>query len=212
MGANVTKSGTDVVNNSIISVMLESAQNCSQYVDSTQSINTGGFSLLSSYSQSANISLTCLQNLNINTQLLNDMANKIVADTKQTNTPLLPTVNYGDVTTNIKNILQTKISQKFVQDCVASLKNVQTQNISGVQIGTATKQNVDLVMSCISKALNNAGVAQSIVAANTQTQSQVSKNPLQFIADIVSTFSNTFVFIILGIVGLILYFLMGDTI
>lgn len=201
MGANVTKSATDIVNEAIISTALKAAQDCSQYVDSTQSITSGGVGLFGSYTQSANFSLTCLQNINIDSNLITQMTNKIMEDVKQTNTPLLPTVNIGDTQTNIKNILKSKITNEFFQSCAASLKNYQTQTYGGIQIGTKGKQDINVVVKCMSDALNKNGVAQSIVTSNTVTNVQTSKSPLSFITDIVKGFTWFIYLIIILIVG-----------
>lgn len=189
MGANVTKSSVDIVNESIINVMLESAQNCSAGINSDQNITSSGFGIFGNYSQSATVSLSCLQNLQIDNNLITSMANKIVADTAQTNTPLLPSVNVGDTTTNIKNVLQTKITQSFVQSCVSALVNHQNQQYSGLQIGTVGKQDVNVMVSCISNALNSNGVAQSIVANTTTSTTQLSKNPFSVITDLFQNIS-----------------------
>ena len=209
MGANVSTSNIDIVNKSIISVMLNSAQNCSQYTENTQTIASGGIGLFGSYKQSAKISLSCLQNLQIDNNLLTQMAEQILTDTKQNNTPLLPSVNVGDVKTNIKNILTTKINQSFIQSCNINLKNIQTQVYGGLQIGTASKQDVDVLVSCISNALNNNGVAQSITTNTSQSNNMLSKSPLGFITDIITNFTWMIYIVVFLIVGGILYLFLG---
>lgn len=210
MGANVTKSSTDIVNTSITDVLVESAQNCSQYTQNKQVFNTQGFNLFGSSKQTASISLNCLKTLQIDNTLLTNMANKIISDTQQTNTPLLPTVNYGDTVSNIKNILSTKINQKFIQDCVSVVENSQLSNFGGINIGVTSNQDITILVSCISENLNKNKVAQSIVADTSQTQTQVSKNPFSFITDLISNFSWIVTIIIFLIIGGILYLLLGD--
>lgn len=211
MGLTHSKSSIDIVNDSIISIMLEAAQNCTQYTDNVQTIQSGGLGLFGTYTQTSKISLTCLQNLQIDNNLISKMADEIISNTQQTNTPLLPSIVNGDVKTNIKNVLTTKINQSFIQNCAANIKNVQTQIYNGIQVGIVATQDVDVVVSCISNALNNNGVAQSIVTDTSQSQNQTSKSPLSFITDILSTFSWMIYIVIFVIVGIVLYVMFGNT-
>jgi hypothetical protein len=205
---NVSTSSVDVINQSIINVILSTAQQCQSGLDSTQTITRSGSSLFSSASQNVNFSLTCLQDVKIDNSLLSSIANAVQQSAQQNGVALLPSFSGSNASANIKNYLETKITNSVIQNCVASLKNQQSISYSGTQIGVVDSQNVSLVMECLSKSLNNVGVSQGLINSTSSTVKQTNTNPLDFITNLLSSP----MYIIGAIIGLIIVMMyMGSS-
>jgi len=187
MGANYSTTSIDVINNTIINVILSNAQTCSQDATVTQSINRSGFSIFSSTQQIVNFSATCLQTVKVDTNLLQSIANSIIQTASQNSIALLPSFSGSDASVNLQNYLSTSITDNFIQNCATTLKSYQQATYGGLQLGTTDIQSVKLVTECMSSALNNNGVSQGIVSNTNQTTTQTSSNPLDFLTNIFSS-------------------------
>lgn len=168
-GGSKTTSNIDIVNNSIISAIISSAQSCTSGLTANQTVVSSGLSLFTTTAQTATVSLTCLQKVVVDDTLLTQMAQQIVQNVQANNGSLFGGSANSSANQSVKNYLQTKVTTSFVQTCVSSISANQSVTTSGVQVGTLDEQTVSTVQTCLANALNSNNVAQGITTDTTQT-------------------------------------------
>lgn len=181
MGAAVSLNSVDVVNNSIIDVIVQSSNNCTASVAQQQNVQFSGFSIFSSAKQNLTISLSCIQNVQVDNDLASQMANQIQQQASSQAIALLPGFSGSANTQRLSNYLTTKITTSTIQNCVANVAQSQNVSFSGVQVGSAAEQTLNTFMNCMQKALNQNNVAQGIVNDVTQKAESKVVNPLDFL-------------------------------
>jgi hypothetical protein len=209
MGTNVSKTSVDVVNESVVNSILAVGQTCNTSINTNQNMNISGTNLFGSNTQSVTLNATCIQNVQITSDLISQMANDIKTQATQSGIALLPSINVDESNTTIKNLLTINITNSFLQNCAAALTTSQTQNVSGFNLFTSSTQDVDVVTKCMSDSLNQNNFAQSIVADTSQVVSQANANPLDAIANILSSVTSTMVIVICVFIGIIILIIYG---
>jgi hypothetical protein len=163
-GGSKTTSNIEIVNNSIIDAVISSAQNCSSSTVANQNIVRSGFGFWNTSSQTVNISLSCLQKVIVNNDLIAKMTQNIIQNVQANNGSLFGGPADSTANQKIQNYLKTKVSTEFVQNCVAAAIANQNVLYSGVQIGVSDYQTLQSIQKCVSNALNNNSVAQGITS------------------------------------------------
>jgi hypothetical protein len=209
MGVNTSKSSVDIINNAIVNVIVSAAQECSQAIDSTQVIQSSGWSLFSKFSQNVTLTSACLQSVKIDNNLILNMVNSIKSSLDQQAIALVPSVNTNVSDTNITNDLKTTININFLQKCVTSLKTYQQQTYGGLQFGVLANQDVGVVTKCLSDNIANTGVAQKISDQLVATSTQTQKNPLDFLTEMFGNFTWMIIMIFVAIFGGLAYAISG---
>lgn len=180
-GGSKTRSNIEIVNESIIEAVISSAQKCSSSITANQNIIRSGFGFWNSATQNVTISLSCLQKVVVNNDLIAKMAQKIIQNVQANNGSLFGGPANSDANQKIQNYLKTKISTEFIQNCIAAAIANQNLKYEGVQIGISDDQTIKSVQKCISNALNNNRVAQNITTdTNSQSNATVTGFGLDF--------------------------------
>lgn len=200
MGASQSNTSVDVVNKSIIDTVISNVNNCSILTTQSQQVDFSGVGLFTKVNQSASLNVQCLQNVQITNELLTSMAQKIVQDAQAQAVALMPSYSGSDAVTNLRNLLETKITTSTVQNCAAGVLQRQQVSFSGLQIGSAASQTLDLFSKCMQTVLNNNKVSQSIVQDTDQRARSVTSNPLDFLGNMYSSIA----VMIIGIIILII--------
>ena len=186
MGASVSKTSVDIVNNSIIDAITNNVNNCSSSATQNQQVNLGGFGLFTDVSQSATLNVSCLQKIQMTNDLSTQIAQKIQQDAKAAAVALIPSFSGAENTTKLANYIQTNISTSTIQNCASGALQNQIVSTSGIQIGASVSQTLKLFSQCLQTALNNNSVSQKIVQNTNQTASSTVTNPLSFLSGILS--------------------------
>jgi uncharacterized membrane protein len=168
-GSSKTTSNISIVNNSIIEAVIQAAQNCSSNTSANQQINHSGLGLFSGATQNVSISLSCLQKVVVNDNLIATMAQKIIQNVSANNGELFFGSASANANTSVQNYLKTKITTQFIQNCVSNVAATQRINYGGVQIGVFDNQSVTAFQNCMMNALNSNSVAQGITTDTNQT-------------------------------------------
>jgi hypothetical protein len=198
-GSSKSQSTIDIVNNAIISAVLDSAQNCGSALSASQTIVRSGLGLFSGTSQSVSVSIACLQKVVVDNQLLTQMAQNII-NAAQSNSISMPMASSSsNANQNISNYLSTKITTQFVQNCVANVVANQQAIYGGVQIGVADSQSISYFQSCMSDALNSNNVSQGLVQDTNNSANSQTSSPFSLGLGGLFNFSST-TWIILGII------------
>lgn len=185
MGASQSKSTVDIINEAIINATISAANNCNASVNQTQIVEHTGFGLFSGAKQTLNTSVSCLQKVVVDNDLITKMANDIQQQASASAKLLLPGYSSSDANTKIRNRLQTLITTQFVQNCASSAVQFQYAKFGGVQIGVVDTQTATVFQQCMMDALNKNQVAQQVGnGVYNMTESSLSTNP---IADIFSS-------------------------
>lgn len=206
MGASVSKTSVDVVNDSIIQAITDNVNNCSVLLNQSQTVNLGGTGFFNSIFQSSTLNISCLQQVSMTNQLSTDIAAKIQSDATAKGIALLPSFSGALNSTNLANHIQTTVSTSTIQNCANSVIQSQTVNTSGIQVGNQVSQTLSLFSQCMQKALNNNNVAQAVVQDVAQTTTSTVSNPLDFLSGILSTPILIFIAIIVLIIVSVMIF------
>lgn len=193
MGASQSKTSVDIVNTSIIDCITNNINSCSSQLTQNQQVSFSGFGLFNSVFQSASLNVQCLQNITMTTDLSTKIAQQIQQDAEASAVALLPSYSGSSNTTNISNYIQTKLTTNIIQTCAASALQNQQVSFSGVQIGSAATQTLDLFSKCMQTALNNSNISQGLVQDVTQKTTATTTNPLDFL-------SSMFGYIVIGFI------------
>lgn len=188
MGAQTSKTTADVINESVVNAIVQSAQNCTQDVSTTQSIVSSGISIFANYKQNIKFTAKCLQTVNVDDNLITSITAAIQDAVQQNNIALLPSYSGTTSTSSIKNVVKTNISQSFIQNCASKLTASQIATYGGIQIGVASSQDVNMVTQCLSDAVASTNLAATLAGDTSSTVTQTTKNPLDFITNIFSGF------------------------
>jgi hypothetical protein len=211
MGAAISTSGIDIINNAIINVAINQSQNCSSSVTANQTVTESGFGLDTTNTQTTAINLSCLQNVTVNASIISQMTAAIQQATTASSVALLPAYSGSNATTAISNLLSASISASFIQTCASSAIANQSLAISGVQIGTSNTQDTSAFSSCMSTALMSTNIAQSLTGQTSNTtSSSASADPLSDISDTVMYIIIVIIVIVAAGIGLIIYMTMGS--
>lgn len=211
MGASQSKTAVDVVNDSIISVVINNVNSCSSSLTQTQQVSFGGFGLFTSASQSATLNVQCLQNINMTNQLSTQIAQQIQQDAVAQSIALLPSYSGSTNTTNLANYIQSKVTTNTIQQCAASAVQSQQVAFNGIQIGSAATQTLSLFSKCMQTVLNNNNVSQGLVQDVTQTATATSTNPLSFLSGIFGSITSWIIIGIVMIIAIIAYMFSGGS-
>lgn len=201
MGASVSQTSVDVVNNSIISAIVSNVNQCSISTSQTQVVDLSGVGIGTSVSQSAVVSAQCLQNIQITNSMLSQMAQQIQSDATANGVALLPSFTGSQNLSNLTNYLSASVKTESIQKCAVDAVQSQAVSTSGFQIGASATQTLDVVSKCIQSVLNNNNVSQGIVQDVSQTTDSTSSNPL----DIFGGFTSI---IIIGIIAFIVLIIL----
>jgi len=204
-----TTSNIDIVNNSIIEAIISSAQNCTTGVNANQQVVHSGLGIFTGATQNVTVSVSCLQKVVVDDQLIAQMAQQIVQNVAANNGTLFGGSADSSANQNIQNYLKTKITTTFLQNCIAATVANQSVAYGGVQIGTFDSQNINYFQQCMMSALNTNKVAQGITTDTQQTGSATTTSPSIFgslFSGLGSYVYYILIFIVLIVIG---YFAWG---
>lgn len=209
MGASHSSNSVNVVNTAIISVLTENVNNCTSATTQSQQVSFSGFGFLSSVLQSAEVNVKCLQNVTMNNDLSNKIAQQIQQQAAAAGIALLPNYSGTNNNVNISNYISTKLTTEILQSCSAGAIQGQQISFSGIQIGSSAKQILSNFTSCLQTALNNNQIAQGLVQDANQVATAKNTNPLDFLGNLFSSiaFEILMVIILIIVIG---YFLFGS--
>ncbi len=162
MGATESKTAVDIVNESITDAIIETASSSTSGIKGKQTVAITGWSFGTKYSQVAQLSIQSLQDVRVDNNLVAKMEEKIRQNAAANGILLSGTV--ASSSTNLQNILKTKVTTSTIQNAVASIDLEQLTLVEGVAIGGSVEQLANLFSENMQTALNNNQVAQSIVA------------------------------------------------
>jgi hypothetical protein len=164
------KTSVDIVNNAVVDVIIQSANNCNANVEQTQTVVYSGTTVGGGTRQTMNVNMQCLQNVKVDNAMVAEIANRIQQEAAASKIALVDPISRSKAvsTTNLRNFLSTKVTTGNVQNCAFSARQTQTAIYGGVQIGVVTEQALDIYIKCLMESLNKNQVAQSIVQDVTQ--------------------------------------------
>ncbi len=211
MGASVSKTSVDIVNNSIIQVITNNVNNCTTNSTQTQQVSFSGWGLFNSVTQSAQLNISCLQNIQMTNELSTQIAQEIQQQAESQAVALLPSFSGSSGAISLANYIQTRVTTATIQNCAAGAIQSQQVQFSGVQIGSSATQTLDLFTECMQTVLNNNNIAQGIVQDITQTTTAKTTNPLDIFGSTWTIILLGFIlFIIIGMVFAYMYFNSGS--
>jgi hypothetical protein len=163
MGASVSKTSVDIVNEAIVEAIVETALSSQAAIDAEQTTIISGSKVRdSTISQSAKLSLQSLQEVKVDNELINKMETKI-RQAAEANSVILSAA-VATSSTNMKNILSTKVGTSTILKAVAAVSLKQKTIIENSEVtNTNVSQTADLFSKAMQTALNNNKVAQAIV-------------------------------------------------
>jgi hypothetical protein len=164
MGASISKTANDIVNESIIEAIVETALKSQAAISAEQTTIIMGTVKGSTISQRATLSLQTLQNVKVDNDMIAKMEEKIRQAAEANGTILSVTV--ADSSNNMRNILRQKVTTSTVQEAVAGITLKQTTVVGpeGQLIDSTIGQVADLFSKNMQETLNSNKIAQDIVA------------------------------------------------
>lgn len=186
MGANKSKTLTEIVNETSAEVILQNMQNCQSNTSQVQEVNVTGFGFGNTYEQTANINLSCAANFKMNNDIAMQIANQISqkAETQGIALVGIGTFNKSEAIAKINNRINARITSELVQKTVLRVQQNQILNQGGVQIGATFKQTSAVIQKALMESVANTGLAYEI--ANSVDQRAITKQtgPFDFLANI----------------------------
>ena len=178
MGASVSKTSTEIVNSTIVDAVIEAAQTTNAGMSATQTNDIAGFSFFSANIQNSSVSVQALQQVSIDTKLLEKITQDIKSSAKAEGAMLNPAVANSDVA--IKNIIQSKFTNSSFQNCVAFVSAEQTNRVraGGVSIGVLNLQTSEILASCKVLQGISSDIARELFTETKQNSSSKSKGLL----------------------------------
>ena len=199
MGASVSKQNVEMINKTIVDVIVTASQNTNSYMEASQTMNISGFSLFFWQKQKAATSIAAIQEVQITNELIKEIAQKIAQEAEAKSAIL--TVSYAEANTKIENILQTSLTDETKQSCVSAMKAGQIGDISGTSIIAIQTQTVSALAECTQiKNISN--------TINEQIFQDV-KGGAKSDADLLPFLTNTAPYIGIFIVFIILMVILG---
>jgi hypothetical protein len=170
-GGSKSRNSVDVVNEAIVSVVLETANNCGARVTQTQEVVYGGLTVGSRIRQSATVNMACLQNVEVNTDLIYQIATRIQQEAEASRVTLVDPLTRTRAVNeqNLRNYLSTSITTKALQNCAVTADQTQRAIFGGVSIGAVQEQTLEIYVKCLTETLNKSRVAMGIVADSSQS-------------------------------------------
>lgn len=219
MGGSKSKVLTDIVNRTTAEVIVENMQQCQANSSQDQSnISQGGISLFNTQTQELSLNLSCAANFQMNTDIVQKIANKIQQEAEAKSVALLDLVSGSRAEANLylKNEIGAKVSTQLVQNTVVSLKQSQEMGAisnrygTAVQVGNIQKQSADAVVEAIMESVANTSLATNIVNNTSQTATASQENPLDFLTGWVKWVAIFFVVLLVVIFGTVIYGFFGS--
>lgn len=209
MGASQSSTSVDVVNDSIITAIVNNVNNCQGNLTQNQQVDFSGFGLFNSVKQTATLNLQCLQNITMNNQLSMQIAQQIQQEAESQAVALMPSYSGSSNTVKLANYIQTKVATETIQNCATSAIQSQQVSFSGIQIGAAATQTLNLFSKCMQSVLNNNNVSQGVVQDITQKATSKTTNPLDFLSGIFSSIALIVIAVVIAFIFVAYYFLGG---
>lgn len=173
MGATESKTSAEIVSEAITDVLIKNVSESSGSIVGTQRVEITGTVEDSTISQQAKLSLSALQNIKIDSSLINDMANQVKQSADANGVLLTSTVSESD--TKLQNLLKTSITNETIQKITASIELSQDILVSGKLSGSNVTQFAENFASTLQDAMVKNGVMQQIVSdVNQKTTSTTS--------------------------------------
>jgi hypothetical protein len=196
MGASASSTAVDIVNESIVNVLVRTSQNTNAYIEASQNINLSGFNLGLSFKQNLATSVTALQQVNVDMNVIDKITQEIKAKAEAKGVMLNPAIAVSDI--NIRNILAINLTNEVVQSCVSGIKAQQTIDTSGVNIGVIASSTVESLSKCGQINETAFKVARNIFSDVTGNSYSESKGLFE------GLFGSSFMYIIIALFLLIL--------
>jgi len=146
MGASVSRTKVEIVNESITDIIVKAAQEADSHLEATQQTVLSGVNIGFYQKQDVSVSVQALQSVVIDNTILEEIAQKIRTEAKAEGQLLNPA--YADSDTNIKNLMKTKLTNETLQKCVSSTIAKQQTIASGINIGAVVIQDAHAISEC----------------------------------------------------------------
>lgn len=196
MGASQSQNSTDVINQTITNVITNNTNECSSNVNQNQVVNLGGVGAGNNISQTATLSLSCLQKIKMDNNLATQIATAIQQAAQASGIALAADYSSSSNTTNLSNYIQTNITTNNLQKCFAQISQNQNVSTAGYQFNNTVSQSTALITSCLQNMLAKNKVANGIVQDIKQKAKSTQKNPLNFLGNMMTDI----VVIIIGVI------------
>jgi hypothetical protein len=219
MGGSDSKISCTTVNDITCTTLLNQVQNCITYYNGVQTIATYGDGNDTSHNRqkmSMKFISSCATKADQKSSIVSSIQNKITQSLKDSGVAMTQWADCGSdtVDTTITNNVNENISIDFIQNCLSDLNQKQTLLTSGsgnVTVGNMQEQTANIVKSCMQNG-SQTGMSTSAVS-NTASQymEKVSANPMQFLADMVSSVMSGpmlvigFIFVVLIILAVVFF-------
>lgn len=204
MGASVSRSNTQIVNESIISAVVESSQQTTNYTKSTQSMELSGFNFGVSQIQDLSTSIAALKEVQVDNKMLDKIVQNIKNNTKAEGVLLNPAYAESDV--EIKNVVSANFNTETLQSCVSAVEAAQTLKSTegSINIFIKQKQTVEQLSKCNTIMDISNKIAKQSMQTTRSTTTAESKSWFEGI------FGNPFSITIMVIVLLIIFAIIGS--
>jgi len=148
MGGSFSKTNTEIVNESIISAVIESSQNTLAYTKATQSTSLSGTNILIFNTQKVETSIAALKSVIVDNKLIDHIVQNIKNKAKAEGTLLQPAAASSDI--KIRNIISAHFTTRTLQSCVAGVEAAQTleSKAGSVNIMVMQSQNIEQLSRC----------------------------------------------------------------
>jgi hypothetical protein len=207
MGASISSNSVDIVNDAVINVSMSAVNNCASSTSATQNVTLGGLMVGDSISSTATVSMSCVQNIQLTTDMFMQMASQIQQQAAAQAQALLPAYSGSTNTTNLANHIQVTLGEDFIQKAAGSVSTTQNVVAQGVSIGTSVSLGVSSIQKAMQNILSQTNLSASIMdTTNQSAKSTTDSNPFALSTNMMYMIA----FIVVGIVALILLpMLMG---
>jgi hypothetical protein len=208
---NTSTDLTNIINTATQSTLISQSTDASGIIDSNQTVNFDNSGIMTNVtiSQLDSINIAAFQDATVNATMQAQMLDNVTKALQQANVSGFPslgsTVNDSNVTTNIKNSINSNFNQDAIAKLVTSIQQNQTVNDknTGVQSGITVTQAGKAIGEITNKMSTDIATSLMATAGVKDTVAQTQTNAF---ADIISAIGGLFtgpmmwVAIIIGVV------------
>lgn len=205
------------INDSVQSVVSKNYAGCSSQVYNAQvtSQMNVGITLFQKQkvTQTTSVSVSCMQDsrraASLQTDLTNSIAQKVASESQAMLGALGPST--AEAISRMKNTIRASVTSENIVKSHSDIiqKQFTTQTFAGVSIGGSqvVQQGTSVVVQAVQSILETTDIAATLTNALEQDASAKQKNPMDFLADIFTSFAGIFIILII-VVGIVaVYFL-----
>ncbi len=214
MGGTYSKATINSLQQSISNIAMTNITKCQTSSNQTQNIRivNDGFRFWTNYKieQTSSINSSCVQDTVLQAKLQNDIFNAIKNASSAEGVALLSAFGNtnSSAETNLQTIIQNNVTMENIMENYTKIE--QTQNVEIVNNFVWVFDNMSMVQgsqifaASTLKAMEDAGIFNTISNKLDQSARSKSTNPLDFIANLFGNMAQAVLFVILFIVVIII--------